>query len=359
MSGDRSDDDELLVEPGGTPRWTIALVALAAAGLLALVAIRAKSHERTTASPSEPPSITVTHAVSGAPVIKIDNTDDPVVAAVLDHGRLTVMRTDSLVNLTAKGKVLVNRHLAGDSALVAGAPAVDLFIDRAHNVGWAVSGIERQARVMTFDPTTMRTRQVTYNNFIVYDAALLDGRLYVATREGIAWLAADGRSGHVPNVSGVVLSVAADVTRDRLLAVVSSAGNPLIAVTPAGHLETVAGLDAIKAQVAVVGGDIWLGGFAQRGAILEKLDPSTLRPVKHVVTTGLGPGAVFVGVGTRDLFVTSGGSAAVTWCVDARTGVVEDVLGISPLSIVSSTGTTIAIIDRQLRPLHPTPGCTG
>ena len=359
MSGDRLDDDELLVEPRRMPRWAVAVLAPAAAGLLAIVSIRTSSDNHTASSPSEPPLITVTQPVSGAPVIRIDSSDDPVVAAVVDHGHLTVIRTDSLVDLTSKGKVLVNRQISGDDALGTEAPSVRLFVDRARDVGWAVSILERQARVMTFDPTTMQPRRVTNNNFIVYDAALLDGRIYVATSEGIAWLATDGRSGHVPNVSGVVSSIAADTTRHRLLAVVSSAGNPLIAVTPSGHLETLAGLDAVKAQVAVVGNDIWLGGFAQRGAVLEKLDPRTLRPGVHLSTIGLGPGAVFVGVGTHDLFVTSGAGDDVTWCVDARTGVREDVFDISPFSIVSATGTTIAVIDRQLRPLHPKPGCSG
>jgi hypothetical protein len=70
-----------------------------------------------------------------------------------------------------------------------------------------------------------------------------------------------------------------------------------------------------------VDGAIWVGGYAQSGAVLERLDPRTFRPIaRSPAQARFNPGTSLVGAGSRVLWVLSGGGGPFLWCVDAATG---------------------------------------
>lgn len=268
--------------------------------------------------------------------LRLDGTGDPVVAAVADGQSLVVLRTDSLVRASLDGRVRTKHGLTGDAALGAEAPAVALLLDRPRGIGWAVSILERRARVLTFDLTTLRPLRVWENDFIAYDAALLAGRVYAATSEGVAWVDASGRSGHVPHVGGVVSSVAADPARGRLLAVL---GHSVLAVTPAGRIEAAATLAPATATVRLVGGAVWVAGpFGERGEA-DRLDVQTLRAIRAVP---LRIAAQVVGTGPASLYVVSSGEPDGLWCVDVRSGLPAQVSANAAVTVTATATRTFA-----------------
>src|SRR5437870_3920141 len=130
------DEDELLVGAERLPPWVVAVIAVVVGVSLAYVSVRAVGdHGAVSSKPSVSASVIPTRVPREWQVIPLDGTGEPVVDAVLDNGHLTVIRTDSLLDLTLSGTMYVNRHISGDDALGAEAPSVRLFIDRDHGVG--------------------------------------------------------------------------------------------------------------------------------------------------------------------------------------------------------------------------------
>jgi hypothetical protein len=352
------DDEELLVGPPRIPWWVFAIATALAVGVAAVLLVPSSSHPRANVTPA--PITSPAPLPVQANELELDSTGEPVVDAVVDGDALVVMRTDSLVRVGLNGKVQTIRHLTGDAALGNSAPGVRLLIDGAHGIGWAVATLERQARVLIFHPQTLRPLRVLYNNFIVYDTVLYRGRMYAATSEGIAWLDPSGATGHVPHVTGYVLSLAVDARRRRLLAVLGGDRNRVVAVTPGGGVTVSSIGGGGIGQVRVVDGRIWVAGSGVSGALLVQLDPDTLRPaLRSKAEPRLSPDAVVVGVGSSDLFLEAGEHSTQLFCVDARSGRVTDEGPATSQAVAATSGTAIAIVGRHLLRLHLTGGCTG
>ena len=338
------DEDELLLDPGRPSNHTLVLLAVVFAALAGLVVVRILS-----AQPHTHLSVRVplpTSGVRGLPVLALDRTQEPVVDAIVDRGSLVVLRTDSLVRASFSGTVRTKVQLNEDDKLGAEAPAVRLLIDGARNTAWAVSLLERRARVLTFDPATLRPRRVWSNDFIVYDAALLDGRVYVATAEGIAWLDASGHSGHVPHVAGVVSSITADPTRDRLVAVV---GRSVVAISARGRIAAVGSLASAATSVRVVAGDIWVAGATGRRGVVVRLDARTLRPQRQVPLQFVPD---VVGTGPAALYFVDSDDAAGLWCVNVRTGPPAQISTDSPVSVTATASAAFASSAQGIAPVR-------
>jgi hypothetical protein len=322
------EDDELLVDDARPSNRTLVLLALLAAALAGLVVVRFTSASPHAHSPAPAP-VPRTPVAEGPPDLRLDGTGEPVVDTVTDRGNLLVLRTDSLLRARFDGHVQRLVRLSDRAKLGAEAPAVRLFVDDAHRTGWAVSILERRARVLTFDPATLRPQRLWENDFIVYDAALLDGRVYAGTAEGIAWLDASGHSGHVPGVAGAVSSIAADPLQHRLLAVL---GRGVVAVTPAGRISAVVALGVVSASVRVVGDAVWVAGASGRRGLALRLDPVTLRPVRRVP---LQVGADVVGTGRAALYFVPSDDSTGLWCVDLRTDVPAHLTALTPVAVTA------------------------
>jgi hypothetical protein len=152
--------------------------------------------------------------------------------------------------------------------------------------------------------------------------ALLDGRFYVTTDRGVGSLNdQDGSVSWTPVRGG--WSVTADPTRHRLLLVDLDGDHASVrAQRPSDpRPEAQATLPFSKGWVVVAGDQIWAAGYGDHGAVLDRLDPKTLRVVaRSPVAAQLGPGAIVVGAGLQALLVRSGSGGDGLWCVDAHTG---------------------------------------
>lgn len=156
-------------------------------------------------------------------------------------------------------------------------------------------------------------------------AALLDGALYVLTTDWIVYRTSVGRGGEnsepteIRNGQGLV----ADPQRSRLLITSRWRGYPVVdAQAPsAPKPSATARLPFGTGQVVVVGGQIWAAGSGERGAVLARLDPGTLRVRRYSpLEPRLGPGARVVATGGQVLLVRGSSGGYGLWCVDARSG---------------------------------------
>lgn len=168
--------------------------------------------------------------------------------------------------------------------------------------------------------------------------AILDGRLYASSTHGVSAVQSSGfgYSTQITPLRGN-WSMAADPSRHRLLLTdLSGATASVRAQRPTDpHPEAQATLPFGKGWVVVTGGgQIWAAGYGNHGAVLARLDPTTLRVVaQSPAAAQLGPGAIVVGTGRESLLVRSGAGGDGLWCVDARTGAVDEAWTAAPGAI--------------------------
>jgi hypothetical protein len=171
-------------------------------------------------------------------------------------------------------------------------------------------------------------------------AAVLDGVLYLGTADlGLLRVPRGGRTVSIAlRGEDGIGSIAADPDRRRLIYLTDGSPTQVRSWAPDGRSDSAHGrLDFSKADVVVVSGSIWAAGFGNPGAALVRLDPDTLAPVQSDdrLTARLGPGAVLAAGGDRDFFVRGGADADQLWCVDGRTGGIEQ-LWAGPSGAVAS-----------------------
>jgi hypothetical protein len=202
-------------------------------------------------------------------------------------------------------------------ALLADAPARRL---------WLVAATDRRTTVDFLDPTSLAVTGHHDGRGVFMGAAALDGRLYLATSAGVEIVAqGPGRVPRAPAVRGQALAVAADPGRHRLVATVIGGRTIGIAAWVEGRRNASARAIAPigKGNLAVAGGRIWAAGFGRHG-VLARLDPGTLRVVRHSpAEREVGVGAYIVDSAEKHLLVRSGaGSQTDLWCIDAGTGAI-------------------------------------
>jgi hypothetical protein len=145
----------------------------------------------------------------------------------------------------------------------------------------------------------------------------------------------------VSGLRGALGPVAADPTRHRLIVV--DVSNPL-AVWSYRHGErpyqSALRLPIGDGTIAVADGNIWVGGFGTRGAVLYRLDPETLLPTAGGRAPMFGPGADLLAGGRRVVWVRSGDeSSDLLVCMEASTGRIEQRFRIiGDIPAVASTG---------------------
>lgn len=320
-------DEEVLATGSGLPRWTAAVAVLAAAGLAVGVLI-GSGHPRHAARPQPTPTVPVVPAP--APVAVADVAIGPTGSWAVENGALV----DQVTGRRTPVPGLAGNPLAGLPRIV-----VDPVAPRV----WVVIANGRASRLTEFAADTGRQlRDVSWAEPVRF-AAAFRGALYLTTDRGAAVLAGTGRTPvFVPGLSGAVGDLAADPVRHRL--VLLDLGKPTDAWTLGADgraVEADQPLPLANGTVGVVDGAIWVAGYGAHGAVLDRLDPRTLRPTAQgSAAATFGSGAQIVGTGTRLVWlgVTGDGNTTLS-CVDAATGRLRHAFDLPTVTGVASDGT--------------------
>jgi hypothetical protein len=111
--------------------------------------------------------------------------------------------------------------------------------------------------------------------------------------------------------------------------------------------------------VAVAGGAIWVGGFTDQRAMLTRLDPVTLHPLRQGAVDSYGPGAVITGAGRSVFWVRPGNGTNLLTCVNARTGGVVQRWHVTDVEAVASDGDGALVATRRGVLRLTLSGCAG
>jgi hypothetical protein len=233
-----------------------------------------------------------------------------------------------------------------------------LLADAAQSRLWLVRRQTPSVLIAAFDSRSLRPLGEVSRPGRATGAALLDGRLYVATDQGLITLSTPLGGDLRSFASAQPQVIAADPSRHRL--VVLTEGTPA-KVTILGVGQPSAAAPFGKGDLVVVDGQIWAGGYGSHGAVLVQLDPSTLRPGRHSpLESRLGPGAELVGAGAHDFLVRSGGGGDALWCVDAHSGVVVHSWSQLPGPVALSPYGVFSLADTASSPMRFDSGaCVG
>lgn len=226
---------------------------------------------------------------------------------------------------------------------------------------WIVLEGGRDSRMIEFDARTLRRlRDVRWDQPVQSAAAYL-GHLYVSTDRGVADLAPGAAAPNfIGGLYGAVGPIAVDPTRHRLVMLDLGYPTDIWTYRP-NHAPVEASQPLALGQptVAVADGAIWVGGFAVSGAaVLERLDPVTLRPVaQSPLAEELGPGAVIVAAGSRVIWLRSGNGGDALVCADSARGRIEQNWDVDGAVASTSRGALIATDSGVIAPLLV--GCRG
>jgi hypothetical protein len=324
------DDDVLTVGPKRKlPRWVLGLVALLAVALVSagLVAQAHRSPHRDaqpSLRPAPPPAITV-------PAPPID-TGEPLGTASLGiaigGGQLYTLDSDALKAFDLDSM---------DPLAAVPFDPVLSFTDRYYRILydaveasiWVVPiGGRSPGRLLEFGAVDLHPMRGIELPTTLASAAVLEGAVYLGTGDyGLLRVARGARAAStvLPLDDGIG-PMAADPDRRRLLYLTDGSPTLVRSWSPRDGSGRYAGrLDFSKADVVVVSGSIWAAGFGPAGAALVRLDPLTLRPTDSAerLVGRLGPGAVIAAGGDRNFFIRSGTAVEALWCVDGRTGAID------------------------------------
>lgn len=299
---------------------TATVVAAVAIGLV-VVAASTHRHHRTTPAPRSPRTRpAVAYALPAAPVATMTLPTASRPDDVLTVGDVTwFVAGDSLLRTGGHG--WLRRHVG--AAPVAPARRRLLFDPQTLRL-WVVDvGGSGPAWVRAF--TARGLRQVLALRWprAVVAAVPVRGSLYVADSRGLERLTVDGARTRIDVPWGRrIRALTADEARDRTLALV---GRPAqLRLAELGELERFAPVPAPaglrSATLGVTGdGQLWLAGATPSGALLDRLDPRTLRPLR---TSGLaqhlGRRAEVVASGTSSVLVAGtrpAGAPPQLWCL--------------------------------------------
>ena len=211
--------------------------------------------------------------------------------------------------------------------------------------------------------------------FYAFNGAALDGELWLATSDGL-WVvsATDATSGASKVASGTVFSVVADPVRHRILygsEVSAPAGGNSFAGVVINEIDAKANTHSLiamsaplpigKESIAVVGDQIWVGGYGSGSTPrLFHLDGSSLQPLATQLSgadDSLGPGAI-VWPGASVVWVRSGGSEGLA-CIDPQSGALLEQWPAVQGPVASVRGYAFAASDGSLDQLSLSGDCTG
>jgi hypothetical protein len=190
---------------------------------------------------------------------------------------------------------------------------------------WLVVSDKRRTRLVEYDDIRLHLLRSLTVHGSARGAAALDGTLYLTVGNNLVRVPPRGRPERVAHESAPLDAIVTDSARGGLLMAGLGAPTRLWRITPHRHgrvhVAAPAELSAVKPSLAVANGAIWIAGYAHRGAVLMRLDPTTLKPIaKSPLRRQLGPGAVLVAGGVRDVWVRSGGEDPDLHCIDGAAG---------------------------------------
>lgn len=234
--------------------------------------------------------------------------------------------------------------------------AVDAATDRLWIAYTLPTGVTRVREFVASTLAPLRDAPVTEAE--VFRAVALDGVLWLGTGKGLFRLGPDDQVARaVPGFDQLVFALALDPTRHRLLldgpAGVTSLDPDTLAVTRG------APLSLVKESIAVVSGQVWVGGYASgEQRRIYHLDAATLQvsgtsPVNDTV----GPGAI-LSAGAAALWVRDGADQTLS-CLDPVSGAVRRQWQRGGDTIASVPGAALTVSSPNLYQLTLGDECAG
>lgn len=228
---------------------------------------------------------------------------------------------------------------------------------------WAWSAETRNLKV--YDAHNLTPLGDFTTNYQILNAVALDGVLFVSTSTGLYYSAEDATlSAPATKVPGIDMAygLAGDPARHRVVVGVfksNGSGAQIVAVDTRTKKVTAGAQTSLgKESIAVVGDDIWVGGYASGDTKrLIHLDARTLQVVgSSAISAMLGPGAV-VWPGQHVVWVSAGGDGSVS-CINPVSGAVHAEWNAARGPVTSVGGSAYAL-NPNVVPLLLTGGCTG
>lgn len=339
-----------MLTDGGLPHW-VGWVAML--GVAALASALVVTHAGSSSGHKPAPSAS---SRAAAPPSRRAADDVLDVASGSDG---TWVLTGGALTLVA-GTAVLRRAPIDDVPLPADSEP-RLAVDPAARRIWIVVSAAAPSELIEYDTASLeRIRRVTWG-VLVHGAVAYQDHLYLATDLGVADLAPGARAPRLLAGLGAPDGpIALDATRGRLI--VMNLGYPTRVWTyRPGQYPIRAGvaLPFGGGTIAVVGDAIWVGGFTDRRAVLDRLDPATLRPTRRAAADPFGPGAVILAGGETVLWVRPGNGTDVLACVNARTGRIEQRWHIRDLVAVASRRGAALVGTRRLAYAPILANCTG
>lgn len=339
-----------MLSGGGLPHWVSWLTTLV---VVAAVAGFVVTHRGGITGLSEPTSTPLPPA---KPVTPLHRPGEMLDAEAGPGGVWTL--SGSRLSLVDGTRVVRSVALRGVRLPSTSTPR--LAVDPVTGAVWLVVSDAAPSLLIEYDPDSLQVvRRMSWDQ-LVHGAVAYRGHLYLATDLGTADLAPDGRRPR--EIAGLGAGdgpIALDPVRGRLI--VMNVGYPTRVWTyrPGQYpLKASVALPLGGGTVAVVNGAIWVGGFSNR-AVLDRLDPTSLRPIRKGAVEPFGPGAVIVAGGSNAFWVRPGNGTHMLACVSARTGRIEQRWQLPDLvSVASQNGTALAATHRGAIGLVLA-GCTG
>ncbi len=330
-AADSGDDDVLDVGPKRKlPRWAVGLVAVLIVAVSAGLVTRAHRSPHHAVQPSSQRALPSAIAVP-VPVPRIAG-NGPLGSATLgiavNAGQLYTLDPAALKAFDL-GTMAPLAAIPFDPVLSFTDRYYRILYDAVETSIWVVPiGGRSPGQLLEFGAFDLHPMRGIQLPTTLASAAVLDGAVYLGTGDrGLLRVARGARtvSAVLPLDDGVGPMVA-DPDRRRVLYLTDGSPTLVRSWSLRGGPGRYAGrLDVSKADLVVVSGSIWAAGFGPSGAALSRLDPDSLRPVDSAdrLVGRLGPGAVIAAGGDRNFFVRSGTSVEALWCVDGRTGAID------------------------------------
>ncbi len=286
-------------------------------------------------------------AVDGGDVIDVSVASGAIYVA--SHDRLSVVDPTS--------------HKVLRSAEVTSKTDGHLVLDAAANTVWDIDLGSWPTQLREFAHDTLRLTRSLVVAGIVWDAVVLDGRLYLATSTGVA-MVAPGSSTLTPVTASdsAPQALTVDPAAHAVLALAPGSNGQIVTISDGGNtLQTGSALNVSSPTIASVDGALWAGGINPDARLL-RIDPRTLRPLPESA------GGEMVAEGSDNELRAIPGSADL-WifnrtgqrllCADGRTGeVLQTWNGIT--QAVSTGGHDPYVVTQgQARPLVLRGRCTG
>ena len=215
------------------------------------------------------------------------------------------------------------------------------------------------AKVREYIASTLAPlRDVPVTDVQVFQSVAVDGELWTGTAKGLFRIGqGDQAARPVPGAGEMVFALALDPTRHRLLMDSPTGVNALdpgtLAVTQGARL------NFVKESIAVVSGQVWVGGYTSgQDRRIYHLDPVTLQVTgTSPINDQVGPGAILA-AGVSSLWVRGGADDTVS-CLDPASGAVLRQWRRAGGPIVSLPGIALTVSPPNLYQLALGDGCAG